>query len=99
MILEQATLQVIAGKEKEFEKDFKLASKYISSIDGYIKHSLHRCLESKHQYLLLVEWESLEAHEIGFRQSPQYQKWKELLHHYYEPFPMVFHYKEISQND
>jgi len=40
----------------------------------------------------LVEWESIEAHEIGFRQSPQYNEWKALLHHYYEPFPQVLHY-------
>jgi hypothetical protein len=34
----------------------------------------------------------VEAHTVGFRQSAQYQQWRELLHHFYEPFPTVQHY-------
>lgn len=95
MILEAAFLLVIPGKEKEFEQDFKLASNYIVSIEGYIKHSLNRCMEQDNKYLLLVEWESLEAHTISFRKSEQYQEWKQLLHHYYNPFPIVEHFTAV----
>ncbi len=45
--------------------------------------------------ILLVDWESLEAHKIGFRTSDTYLEWKRLLHHYYDPFPTVEHYKTI----
>jgi len=96
MILEVAILNVRKGKSEEFELDFKKAEQYISSIEGYIKHSLKKCLEIENQYILLVEWVSVEAHEIGFRLSPQYQEWKSLLHHYYDPFPQVFHYGNIE---
>jgi heme-degrading monooxygenase HmoA len=54
-----------------------------------------RCVEKQGRYILLVEWSSLEAHTKGFRESPQYQEWKKLLHHYYDPFPSVEHYSEI----
>lgn len=96
MILEVAILSIKPGRSKSFESDFKIASKYISSIEGYINHSLRKCIERENQYLLLVEWVSVEAHEIGFRQSPQYQDWKNLLHDYYDPFPEVLHYAEID---
>lgn len=43
-----------------------------------------------------MEWVSLEAHEVLFRQSAQYQKWKELLHDYYDPFPQILHYEDIK---
>jgi heme-degrading monooxygenase HmoA len=46
--------------------------------------------------VLLVRWETLEAHEIGFRKSPQYQEWKALLHHFYDPFPTVLHYEQVA---
>ena len=59
---------------------------------GYIYHQLKKCLEIPNQYILLVNWETLEDHEIGFRKSKQYQEWKRLLHHFYEPFPEVYHY-------
>lgn len=45
MILEVAILNVRKGKSEEFELDFKKAEQYISSIEGYIKHSLKKCLE------------------------------------------------------
>ena len=67
----------------------------ISSIDGYISHELKKCVEKKNRYILLVKWEKLEDHTVGFRQSPQYQEWKDLLHHFYDPFPTVEHYEEV----
>jgi heme-degrading monooxygenase HmoA len=96
MILEVAMLNVISGQEKEFEQVFKKASVIISSMSGYISHDLQRCLEVQGKYILLVKWEKLEDHTIGFRQSPEYQKWKQLLHHFYEPFPIVEHFESVT---
>lgn len=95
MILELATLNVIPGREKQFEEDFKTAGQYISSIKGYVGHSLKKCIEQPNKYVLLVDWEELEDHTIGFRQSEQYLVWKKLLHHYYDPFPTVEHFETI----
>lgn len=95
MILEAAILQVIPGKEIQFEQDFITAGQYISDIKGYNKHSLSRCIEQPGKYILLVEWETLEDHTIGFRQSTQYQEWKNLLHNYYDPFPVVEHFERV----
>lgn len=95
MILEAAVLYVKPGTEHEFEKDFKTAGQYISSVPGYLRHNLHKCIEQANKYLLLVEWEKLEDHTVGFRQSASYQSWKSLLHHYYDPFPVVEHYETV----
>ncbi len=99
MILETALLQVKKDCEKQFEADFKKAGQYISVIDGYLGHSLKKCIEQENKYLLLVQWEKLEDHTIGFRQSKQYIKWKNLLHHYYDPFPIVEHYETVIANN
>lgn len=95
MILEVAPLSVKAGRALEFEAAFGQAQAIIASMPGYLSHELQRCLERPHEYLLLVRWTSLQAHEVGFRQSPQYAEWKRLLHHFYEPFPMVSHYEAV----
>ena len=95
MILEKAILDIKPGHETEFERDFKKASGIISSMKGYITHSLHKCIELENRYLLLVQWQTLEDHEIGFRKSSEYGQWKELLHHYYDPFPKVEHYQKV----
>lgn len=99
MILEVAILKVKKGLEKQFIVDFKKAGQFISSIKGYVNHSLKKCIEQDNQYILLVNWEKLENHTIGFRQSTQYLEWKKLLHHYYEPFPKVEHYETIIEHD
>ncbi|MGB0125942.1 MAG: antibiotic biosynthesis monooxygenase [Silvibacterium sp.] len=76
MILEAAVLNVRAGEESAFEQAFAAASPLIAATPGYLSHQLRRCLETKGRYLLLVHWENLEAHTIGFRQSPAFQQWK-----------------------
>jgi heme-degrading monooxygenase HmoA len=95
MILEVAPLSVKAGQGAEFEAAFREAQKIISSMPGYISHELQRCIERPGEYILLVRWETLEAHEVGFRKSPQYQEWRRLLHHFYDPFPVVSHYEDV----
>lgn len=93
MILEVAILNVKPQQEADFEHRFGLASRIIASMKGYRRHELRRCLEIANQYLLLVEWDTLEDHTVGFRGSDQYQEWRRLLHHFYDPFPTVEHYE------
>jgi len=95
MILEVAILYVKQSNTERFESDFITAGQYISSISGYIRHSLQKCIEQDNKYILLVEWEKLEDHTIGFRQSEAYNSWRELLHHHYDPFPVVEHFHTI----
>jgi heme-degrading monooxygenase HmoA len=99
VILEVATLDVRAGDEAAFEESFRAASPIIASTPGYRSHELHRCLESRSKYLLLVQWETVEAHTVGFRGSPQYEQWKRLLHRYYDPFPTVEHFERVPLTD
>jgi len=98
VILEVAVLDIKPGLAPAFENAFKTASAIIATLPGYICHELQRCLETENRYILLVHWQKLEDHTIGFRQSPQYQEWSSLLHHFYEPFPVVEHYETILHN-
>jgi heme-degrading monooxygenase HmoA len=96
MILEQAVLDVRPGQQPHFERAFSEAQQIIASMPGYLGHRLLRCLETDARYLLLVEWETLEHHTEGFRGSEQYSHWRELLHHFYDPFPTVEHYEQVA---
>ena len=95
MILEVAILNIRAGQTEQFETAFNQAAPIIASIPGYISHELQKCIENPQRYILLAYWETLEAHTIGFRESSQYQEWKQLLHHFYDPFPTVEHFESI----
>lgn len=95
MILEVAILDVKIGEETAFEAAFKEAQAIISAMNGYISHQLQHCIEKPNRYILLVNWQTLEDHTVGFRQSADYQQWRALLHHFYEPFPEVEHYQRV----
>ncbi|MBO3095401.1 antibiotic biosynthesis monooxygenase family protein [Cellulomonas dongxiuzhuiae] len=95
MVLEHALLSVVPGREAEFEDAFARARAVIASMPGFEGLTLSRCLERPGTYLLLVTWRSLEDHTVGFRGSDGYQEWRRLLHHFYEPFPVVEHYEQV----
>jgi len=96
MILEHAILLVREGQKDAFEAAFAKAQQYISASPGFQSLQLSRCIEEENKYLLLVGWDSLSDHEQGFRGSPAYGEWKALLHHFYDPFPLVEHYQSIT---
>ena len=96
MILEVAILDVRPGQSEAFERDFAEAHSLLAETEGYQRHELRRYLGYRDSDLLLVWWDMLEAHTEGFRGSPQYARWRELLHHYYDPFPAVEHYAPVA---
>jgi len=98
VILEIATLDVRPGMAQAFESAFARAATIIAAMLGHVAYELHGCIEKPSRYVLLVKWTSLEAHTVGFRGSPQYQEWKALLHHFYDPFPTVEHFELLASN-
>ena len=95
MIVEHALLPVKAGLEAEFETAFGEAKAIIAEMHGFRSLTLSRSVERADTYLLLVEWDRLEDHTEGFRGSAQYEQWRDLLHHFYDPFPVVDHYELV----
>ena len=98
MIPEVAPLKIRPGQAAEFERAFEEAERIIAGMAGYVSHELQRCLERADEYVLLVRWHTLEDHEIGFPKSPEYQEWKRLPHHFYDPFPAVSNYEPVRDS-
>ncbi len=82
--------------EPQFEAAFDEAKQFIAAMPGFRSLTLSRSVETPNSYLLLVEWGRLTDHTEGFRGSPDYLRWRELLHHFYEPFPVVEHFDPVT---
>ena len=95
MILEVVILDIKPALLSEYESAFEQAQKIISSRKGYISHQLQKCLEKPNRYILLVNWQTLTDHTVGFRESAEYQEWRKLLNHFYDPLPQVEHYETV----
>lgn len=95
MIVEVAILRVRPGAINDFESEFRKASPLLAGAPGYIEHELHKCVEAADKYMLLVKWESITDHMVGFRASESCRTWQALLHPYYASAPAVEHYVRI----
>ena len=93
MILEHAVLDVREGSSAEYEAAFAKAKTIIAASPGFRSLRLERCLEQRDRYVLLVEWDSVEAHEDGFRRSSGFKEWRRLLHGFYPSRPTVQHFE------
>ncbi len=93
MILEHVVLDVAPEQSAVFLEAFRQASPIIAATDGYIRHQLNNCVETPGRFLLLVEWENLDAHMVNFRQSAAFEQWRAALHHFYVNKPVVEHFE------
>jgi heme-degrading monooxygenase HmoA len=92
VITEHALLEVVPGQEPEFVEAMEQATAIIAASPGFISLRVERCVERPSGFLLLVEW---DTHTEGFRNSEAYQEWRALLHHFYDPAPVVEHFETV----
>jgi len=95
MVLEHALITVRPDAHEEFQVAVTKAREVISAAPGFRSFALHKCIESPDRYLLLVGWESLEAHTEGFRQSPAFAEWRGHIGPFFDGQPEVDHYDPL----
>jgi heme-degrading monooxygenase HmoA len=96
MVLERAEIHVLPGQEADFERAFAQAREVVAQATGFRSIRLARGIESPHDYLLLIEWDSLESHTEGFRGSDLFSRWRALIGPYFDGAPEVEHYAPLS---
>jgi heme-degrading monooxygenase HmoA len=95
MILEIATIEVLAGKEAELETGVDKARALFNRAKGCRGISLRKGVESPSTYLLMIEWETLENHMVDFRLSDDFQLWRSLVGHCFASPPSVSHSEDV----
>lgn len=94
MILEVAEIHVQEGTGAALEAAVhQSAAQYISKTDGFIQYELRRSIEEPTRYLLLIQWETLEAHTVNFRESEVFPKHRDLISPYFARPPHVQHFE------
>ncbi|MES2759309.1 MAG: antibiotic biosynthesis monooxygenase family protein [Pseudomonadota bacterium] len=91
MITEMAEITIKAGTDQQFEAAVAKAAPLFQRARGCRSMRLERGIEHVDTYLLVVEWETLEDHEIHFRQSADFQAWRALVGEFFAVAPKVIH--------
>ncbi len=92
MILEHAAFSITPGSESDFESAVEQATEVVAQAHGYRSLRLLRGVEQPSGYLLLIEWDTVEDHMVGFRESELFLRWRELVGPYFAAPPVVEHF-------
>jgi heme-degrading monooxygenase HmoA len=96
MVLEIADITVLPGTEEEFAAAVREGIRYVSDTPGFRNARLTRCIETPGRFVLLIEWDNLEAHTVGFRESENFERWCSTIGPFLDGAPRVEHFDEVT---
>ncbi len=96
MIVERVLMPVTPGSEADFEAAMTQARVVVAQAKGFRSIRVTRGIESPSTYLLLIEWDTVEDHMVGFRESEAFQQWRALIGPFFAEPPAVEHYTPID---
>lgn len=98
MVLEVADIRIPPGRNAEFEQAIrKGVQTVIAQAQGVRSFQVQKGIESPERYLLLIQWDSLEAHTVGFRQSPAFAEWRAIVGPFFAQPPVVEHFEQVLE--
>jgi heme-degrading monooxygenase HmoA len=97
MVLELAEIRIPPGTQGEFDAAIAHGlDSVLSKSPGYRAHQVHRGVESPERYVLMVWWDTLEAHTVGFRASPLFAQWRAIVSPFFAEPPRVEHFTAVT---
>jgi heme-degrading monooxygenase HmoA len=96
MIIERALMSVTPGSEAAFEAALVGAKAVVEQAKGFLGIEVARGIESPSTYLLLLRWETVEDHTVGFRESELFTQWRGHIGAFFADPPAVEHYDPIA---
>lgn len=96
MIVERALMSVTPGTEADFEVAMRQARELIARSAGFRSIRVARGIERPSTFLLIIEWDTLEDHTVGFRESELFTQWRALIGPYFAEPPAVEHYAPVD---
>ena len=100
MILELADIQILPGKQTEFDSAIvNGVQNVISKAKGFRGYKINKGIESPDRYVLMVFWDTLENHTIDFRGSELFTQWRGIVGPFFAAPPKVEHFDLLSKSD
>jgi quinol monooxygenase YgiN len=96
-VLEIAEISIRQGEEDAFIRGVRAAVPVFQAAAGFRSLSLRRSIERPSVFRLMIEWDRLEDHTIGFRQSPGFTRWRDLVGAYFDGTPVVDHSRTVVE--
>jgi heme-degrading monooxygenase HmoA len=95
MVLEVANIAVQPGAEDQFTAAYRGARDVLATTPGCRSVRMTRGIESPARFVLLVEWDDVEAHEQNFRATDRYVQWRSAIGPFFDGPPNVEHFTDV----
>ncbi len=95
MVLEIAEITILPGTDEEFAAAVREGIRYVSDTPGFRGARLTKGIETPGRFVLLIEWDSVEAHPVGFRESENFGRWRGHIGPFLDGEPRVEHFDEV----
>jgi heme-degrading monooxygenase HmoA len=95
MVLEVAIVEVRPGEEEAFVAAYRQGHPHLATTPGCLSVRMTRGIESPSRFVLLVEWESVAAHEEKFRSTDRWVTWRSHISPYFATPPTVEHFVDV----
>ena len=100
MILEVADIRIQPGQQAAFDEAIQRGlTTVIARARGFKGWKVNRGVESAERYVLMIFWDTLEAHTIGFRQGPLFAQWRAIVGPFFAAPPQVEHFELVGKSD
>ncbi len=96
MVLEVALIDVHPGQEDAFAAAYAQGRPVLAGTPGCRSVRMTRGIESASRFVLLVEWDSVAAHEDNFRATERFDQWRALIGPFFAGPPRVEHFNDID---
>src|SRR2546430_11995567 len=96
MVLEVALINVVPGQEDDFVAAYGKARPVLAGTEGCRSVRMTQGVESPSRFVLLVEWDSVEAHLDNFRATERFTTWRWLIRPYFCGAPRVEHFVDLA---
>lgn len=95
MVLEVALIDVHPGQEDAFAAAYASAHSVLAGTPGCRSIRMTRGIETPNRFVLLVEWDSVEAHEQNFRGTDRFTTWRSHIGPFFAQPPDVQHFTDV----
>lgn len=99
MILEHADIRIDPSQASAFEEAIlRGVNTVIAHAKGFKGFKVNRSMESPGRYLLMIYWDTLEDHTVGFRGSPAFAEWRAIVGPFFAQPPVVEHLELVGKS-
>lgn len=93
MIVEYIRYTVPETQSAEFERSYAEAGTSLQGSAHCLAYELSHCLDDPSSYILRIEWDSVEGHMQGFRNSPEFRRFFTAIRPYVNQISEMRHYR------